>query len=95
MNLFIVFTLLLIQTNAFTVEVAGGKEECFYEELNKGQHVAIYFQVVEGSDIDFKMTGPNNNVFSEYRKQQSGVVDKEVSTKGMYKICLDNKKKNG
>ena len=84
-------TLLLIQSVfSFTVDVGGSRKECFYQELEAGQHVAIYFQVTDGTDISFRMTGPNNEFFAEHVRQQSGVVDKEITTRGLYTMCLDN-----
>ena len=76
------FIIALIQTAfSFSVDIGGSKKECFYQDLEKGQHVAIYFQVTDGTDISFQMTGPDNLNFAEHHRQQSGVVDKEVETK--------------
>ncbi|EDR27430.1 transmembrane emp24 domain-containing protein 1 precursor, putative [Entamoeba dispar SAW760] len=79
-------------TSAFTTEIAGGKMECFMEKIEKGTHIAIYYQVIEGgnNDISFVMYNPNGQIFVEEKRQSSGMVDKEALYSGEHKICLDN-----
>ncbi|ELP86143.1 transmembrane emp24 domain containing protein 2 precursor, putative [Entamoeba invadens IP1] len=85
--------LLISAVSGFTTEIAGGKEECFMEKLDKGAHIAIYYQVVEGgnNDIDFNMYNPNGEIFVGEKQQSSGMIDKEAPVGGVYKVCLSNK----
>ncbi|EKE40594.1 hypothetical protein ENUP19_0305G0095 [Entamoeba nuttalli] len=84
--------LLVTLTRAFTTEIAGGKMECFMEKIEKGAHIAIYYQVIEGgnNDINFVMYNPNGQIFVEEKRQSSGMVDKDALYSGEHKICLDN-----
>ena len=82
--------LIVAYASALSVSVGGAKSECFIETLKKSGHIAIYYQVTEGSDIDFVMYKPNGQIFNEQRRTQSGEVDSEADMDGDYKICLDN-----
>lgn len=40
----LIIVALLTLTNAFTTDITGGQKECYMEKLEKGAHIAIYYQ---------------------------------------------------
>lgn len=87
----------LPQERDITLVVGAGKEECFFEEVPKGNTLTVEYQVLDGGDgqmseldIDFRILSPRGPpLVSEYRKSE-GAHSHLVEEFGAYKICFDN-----
>jgi len=82
-----------------TVEVAAGREECFYvENVKVGEVVDLEYQVIGSSaptgqnDITVKVQSPHPSFQTLYHEEMSkqGSFNEELQENGDYRICLDN-----
>lgn len=87
----------LPQERDMTLVVGPGKEECFFEEVVKGNTLTVDYQVLDGGDgqmseldINFKLISPRGiQLVAEFRKPE-GAHSHVVEELGDYKICFDN-----
>lgn len=87
----------LPQERDMTLVVGAGKEECFFEEVVKGNTLTVDYQVIDGGDgqmseldIDFKILSPRGvQLVADFRKPE-GAHSLVVEELGDYKICFDN-----
>ncbi|KAG2195298.1 hypothetical protein INT46_009773 [Mucor plumbeus] len=91
--LFVVSVYLLKTSLAMSIDIQPHENECFYEELDKGDKLSLTFQVGQGGnlDIDFWISDPDDNVLvSSTRKTK---VSKSVTANkaGRYTYCFSNK----
>lgn len=95
LNVFVVFiTRISGSERQFTIHVEPGREECFYEAVQKGQILDIEYQVIDGGhgdlDVNFAVVSPAGRLLvNEYKKTDS-VHRQEAKEDGDYKICFDN-----
>jgi len=84
--------LTLSSSKDYTIQVAPGKRECFFEKLKKGNSVDVEYQVLDGGDytIDTSMHTPSGTlIFTKFR--QSEASEKFVAQEdGEYELCFDN-----
>nr|ACO15414.1 Transmembrane emp24 domain-containing protein 1 precursor [Caligus clemensi] len=80
----------------WTVEIGAGKEECFFETVNKGEIIDIDYQVVDGGsrnelDITFRIFRPQDGMIlvSDFKKPDNAHRT-SVDASGDYKLCFDN-----
>lgn len=102
-NIWFIITALLIISSTkkveclekeITVSVEAGKEECFYQDVKKGQVIDIEYQVIDGThgelDISFQLVEPTGRIiFADFKKSENGHRI-EASMDGDYKFCFDN-----
>jgi len=97
---FLLFLSLLELTRSdgkdFTVEVAGGQRECFFETLKKTKgeddQVTVEYQVLDGGDllVDASLHTPTGTlVFADFRKTENSHRF-AVMEDGEYQLCFDN-----
>lgn len=87
----------LPQERDITMVVGPGKEECFFEELVKGNTLTVEYQVIDSGDgqlseldINFKLLSPRGHpLVAEYRKSE-GTHSHHGEELGDYKLCFDN-----
>jgi hypothetical protein len=80
-----------------TVEVGPGKEECFFETVEKGFTLGVDYQVIDAGsgqyaelDINFRVMDPRGHPIMATFKKQDGSFNQKVNEHGDYKICFDN-----
>lgn len=80
-----------------TVEIGPGKEECFFESVQKGYTLGIDYQVIDAGsgqyaelDINFRVMDPRGHPIMATFKKQDGTFNQKVNEVGDYKICFDN-----
>jgi len=81
-----------------TVNIDAGKEECFFENVPKGNAITVEYQVIDGGsgqlselDISFRLVDPKGKpLFAEFKKPD-GAHTVRAEEEGDYKICFDNK----
>jgi len=91
----IVLLLLLCLYFAFgslTIQVEPKTYDCFYVDLNSGQHAKVIFFVIRGGllDIDLMITGPNEEQIYSGMQFESSVREFVTRTAGTYSICWNN-----
>ncbi|KAI1320671.1 p24 complex component [Mortierella claussenii] len=77
---------------AFNVVVPAHERRCFFEFLEKGDHLHVSFQVGEGGhlDIDFWVSDPSDSLVEDARKSASDTFNHEAKMKGKYEYCFSN-----
>lgn len=78
--------------NDFTVALAAGKRECYYQVMKKNSDVEVEYQVIDGGDLDihFSMHGPKANMLVDQKNQEEGSFEFKVDEDGEYELCFDN-----
>merc|ERR1711871_228237 len=79
--------------SALTFTIQPNKEDCFFEEINKGEKVSMTFQVASGGflDIDVKLLDPRDvKIFSKERETE-GRHHFTTEHDGLYSLCFSNK----
>jgi protein ERP2 len=76
----------------YTVVVAAGRRDCYFQPMNKGIPFEIEYQVVDGGDldIDFMIIGPGGQVLVDEKRQEEGLHEINGREKGHYQICFNN-----
>ncbi|KAI8641521.1 emp24/gp25L/p24 family/GOLD-domain-containing protein [Parasitella parasitica] len=76
-----------------SIDIQPHDNECFYEELGKGDKLAVTFQVGEGGnlDIDFWISDPENNVILSSIKKTKASKSVTANKAGRYTYCFSNK----
>jgi len=87
----------LPQERDYSLMVDAGKEECFFEEVPKGNTLTVEYQVIDGGDgqmseldINFKMLSPRGHPLVAEFKKSEGTHSQLIEEHGDYKICFDN-----
>lgn len=87
----------LPQEREITITVGPGKEECFFEEVVKGNTLTIEYQVLDGGDgqmseldINFRLLTPRGHPLVAEFKKSEGSHTHNMEEVGDYKICFDN-----
>lgn len=77
-----------------TVNVDPGKEDCYYQEVKKGETVDFEYQVIDGGhgdlDITFRLFHPTGRVLNADFKKSENNHRFEATSDGDYKFCFDN-----
>lgn len=76
----------------FTIKLARGTSECFYDYIHEGAFLEIEYQVIEGGDLDinFIVTGPEDTAVVMQPHSSDGLHGIDVKMTGEYEVCLDN-----
>ncbi|XP_046360315.2 transmembrane emp24 domain-containing protein 6-like [Haliotis rufescens] len=76
----------------FKVEVAAGKEECFYQFAAEGSRLYVSYSVVRGGDrnIDFFLLGIYGEVVDTQYDKPGAMVQTEMKERGYMEFCFDN-----
>lgn len=82
----------LARDYTFTVKLARGTSECFYDYIHEGAFLEIEYQVIEGGDLDinFIVTGPQDTAVVMQPHSKEGLHGIDIKITGEYEICLDN-----
>jgi len=87
----------LPQERDYSLVVDAGKEECFFEEVVKGNTLTVEYQVIDGGDemtseldINFKLLSPRGHPLVAEFKKSDGTHSHHIEEQGDYKICFDN-----
>ena len=91
-------SLLAILANAHNVLIPPHSRRCFYEELNKGDELAVTYQFGDRNPEsysqlygDFILYGPSNReVLATEKSSSHGDIKKIVTEKGKYEYCFSN-----
>ncbi|KAF9934777.1 p24 complex component [Linnemannia zychae] len=77
---------------AFSIHVPPQEQRCFFEELDKDDHLHVSFQVGDGGnlDIDFWITDPSGTLVEDSRKTASETYNHLAKAKGKYEYCFSN-----
>lgn len=78
----------------YTIHIAPGKEECYYQTVKLGEILDVEYQVIDGGhgdlDINFNIVSPTDQVLVVEYKKQDGVHRQEVKEEGDFRVCFDN-----
>ncbi|XP_046360313.2 transmembrane emp24 domain-containing protein 6-like [Haliotis rufescens] len=76
----------------FKVEVAAGKEECFYQFATQGSRLYVSYDVLRGGDrnINFFLLDQNQVVVESHYDKPDAMVETDVKEQGYYQVCFDN-----
>ncbi|GAN03151.1 copii-coated vesicle protein [Mucor ambiguus] len=91
--LFLAMVCLLKTILAMSIDIQPHENECFYEELEKGDKLSVTFQVGQGGnlDIDFWISDPDDNVLVSTTKKTQSSKSVTANTAGRYTYCFSNK----
>uniref|UniRef100_A0AA85K0F0 GOLD domain-containing protein n=1 Tax=Trichobilharzia regenti TaxID=157069 RepID=A0AA85K0F0_TRIRE len=73
--------------------IDANSEECFFDRVNSGSRLALYFEVAEGGflDIDVAVYNPTGVKVFEALKKTNGKPEFLASESGDYKYCFGNR----
>lgn len=91
-------SLLAILANAHNVLIPPHSRRCFYEDLNKGDELAVTYQFGDRNPEsysqlygDFILYGPNNrDVLATEKSSSHGDIKVIAPSKGKYEYCFSN-----
>ncbi|XP_059169103.1 transmembrane emp24 domain-containing protein 5-like [Physella acuta] len=95
-TLFMIFLTLISRCKCseidLTVDIAPGRQECFWQNVPEKTNVEVDYQVIDGGDLDIDamVYGPDNRVFHVDQRKQENTMRFESSISGDYKFCFDN-----
>eukprot|EP00116_Pleurobrachia_bachei_P013622 sb/3473884/ len=91
--LYLVISSQSVLETALSFHVPARKEQCFYEDVKKGDEVEIDFQVIDGGDLDIDFSAYDGDLkrIAINRREQYGSHRFEVAKDGTYKVCFSNK----
>ncbi|CAO0793811.1 unnamed protein product [Mucor circinelloides] len=91
--LFLAMVCLLKTTLAMSIDIQPHDNECFYEELGRGDKLTVTFQVGQGGnlDIDFWISDPDDNVLVSTTKKTQSSKSVTANKAGRYTYCFSNK----
>lgn len=78
---------------SLTFKLSAHDKSCFFADVaNKGSKVAFYFAVQAGGsfDVDYSVTGPNERIVFEGKKERQGDFVFTAETQGEYRFCFNN-----
>lgn len=90
--LFLLLSLVVCLANAYIVEVSPKSQECFFEELDRGERMIASFEVLAGGmlDINVRVIGPDSKTVYETERDQDGSFQFAAVRKGIYQVCFNN-----
>lgn len=105
-NLFLIGTILLLLSSQIdakswhrqvTVEVAAGREDCYFlPDVKSGQSIEFEFQVITTNsqtgklDLTSRITSPHGTHLYEEIMKQDGSWNADASEDGDYRVCFNN-----
>lgn len=85
---------ILCTEKEMTISIEPRREECFYQNVVKGQVIDVEYQVIDGGhgelDINFHLASPSGKIIVSDFKKPENSHRTEVTEDGDYKICWDN-----
>merc|ERR1711990_534746 len=81
------------QESDWTVVIAGGKRECYMQNLKADGSFEIEYQVVDGGELDitFEVFDPTGKRIVSDVRQEDGLHNVDTGKGGDFQICLDNR----
>ena len=78
--------------SALNVYVKPNDEECYFEDLQKGEKMYVSFSVQSGGylDIDVRVYGPDVRIVYEAERQRDGNFQFKAVSSGSHKLCFGN-----
>ena len=78
--------------SALDVYVKPNDEECYFEELQRGEKMYVSFSVQSGGylDIDLRVYGPDLRFVYEEERQKEGNFQFKAIASGSHKLCFGN-----
>ncbi|EFX86098.1 hypothetical protein DAPPUDRAFT_45190 [Daphnia pulex] len=76
----------------YKVHVDPGKEECYFQFVQKGATIYVSFQVLRGGDgmAGFAIRNPSGQLVHPYQWKPASEFQEVSPTGGYYGICVDN-----
>lgn len=76
----------------YKVHIDAGKEDCYFQYVNKGATFYVNFQVVRGGDgkAGFAVRNPEGVIVHPYQWLSNSDYQDTVKNAGYYSICIDN-----
>nr|SVE83243.1 EOG090X0AV2 [Daphnia magna] len=76
----------------YKVHVDPGKEECYFQFVQKGATIYVSFQVLRGGDgmAGFAVRNPSGQLVHPYQWKPASEFQEVSPTGGYYGICVDN-----
>lgn len=78
----------------FTVNIEATKEDCFYQNVKKGEVIDLEYQVIDGGhgdlDITFRLVDPTGRVLIVDYKKSENNHRADAAVDGDYRFCFDN-----
>ena len=99
LSTFLLLSLLLLSLSllpapaaCLNIFVGANEEECYFEELAKGEKLYASFTVQSGGyiDIDVRVYGPDLRVVYEAERAREGNFQFKATSSGLYKLCFSN-----
>jgi len=86
------FVLTFTQAVELTFELPDNAKECFFEDIEKGTHFNVEYQVVTGGhyDVDAVVLDPMGKELYKQVKKQYDSFNANASVTGTYKACFSN-----
>lgn len=77
-----------------TINIAAGKEDCFFQQVKQGETIDIEYQVIDGGhgdlDITFRLSEPQGRIlYADFKKSENN-HRATAEQSGDYKFCFDN-----
>jgi len=88
----LVLSVLPSPSSALDVYVKPNDEDCYFEDLQKGEKMYVSFSVQSGGylDIDIRVYGPDLRVVYEAERQRDGNFQFKATATGSHKVCFGN-----
>lgn len=82
----------IFPSTALNIYVKPNDEECYFEELVKGEKFYAQYAVQSGGylDIDVRVTGPNDQIVYEGEREKENSFQFKAQQDGKYKLCFTN-----
>ncbi|CAB3409351.1 unnamed protein product [Caenorhabditis bovis] len=94
---FLLLSLIFCSSHAgeydFTVEVAAGKFQCFFQPVDLAKHktIEVDYQVIDGGDLNINfMILHGANILVQDQLKTDGSHRLELNQPGDYQVCFDN-----
>ena len=79
-------------SSALNVFIDANEEQCYFEELMKGEKMYVSFSVQSGGymDIDVRVYGPDLRLTYEAEHSREGTFQFKAIAPGSHKLCFSN-----
>ena len=76
----------------YNIFVGANEEECYFEQLEKGEKMYASFTVQSGGymDIDVRVYGPDLRLVYEAERAREGTFQFKAIASGAHKLCFSN-----
>ena len=79
-------------SSALDVYVKPNDEDCYFEDISKGEKMYVSFAVQSGGylDVDIRVYGPDLRLVYEAERQREGNFQFKATASGSHKLCFGN-----